>query len=70
MTYDRELEQRWAASCDMLTSSEASEYLNDILSGKVSRRGGGSRCFFGEAYGAEDVVALRLIASVRHKRRR
>ena len=40
MTYPREAELGWKKSGAMLASSQASKYLKDIFTGKVSRRGG------------------------------
>ncbi|MFZ0132572.1 MAG: hypothetical protein WAK95_08505 [Desulfobacterales bacterium] len=55
MTYPRELELAWRQSCEMLNSSQACQYLKDILCGKASRRRAGTRRFFGEAYVATQV---------------
>jgi hypothetical protein len=56
MTYPRESELGWKKSGAMLASSQASKYLKEILTGKVSRRGGGTRRFFGEAYVATQIA--------------
>lgn len=55
MTYDRRLELQWKRSCKMLLSSPASDYLKEIICKKVSRRGKGTRRFFGEAYVAAHI---------------
>lgn len=55
MTYPRRLEEQWRQSCEMLKASNACQYLKDILVEKVSRRSGGTRRFFGEAYVATQV---------------
>lgn len=55
MTYERKLEMAWKQSCEMLVSSQASNYLKNIISVKASRRCAGTRRFFGEAYVATQV---------------
>jgi hypothetical protein len=56
MSYRRDATSEWRQSCDMLLASQACEYLKAILGGKVSRRGAGTRRFFGEAYVATQIA--------------
>lgn len=55
MTYPADSELEWRRSCEMLASSKACTYLKEILGGKVSRRKGGTRRFFGEAFVATQI---------------
>jgi hypothetical protein len=55
LSYPPDYLTEWSRKdCRMLTSSKACDYLKDILTAKVFRRGGGRR-FFGEAYVAANI---------------